>query len=259
MGSSGGLSPNRPVHNVSLNSYYIRKYEVSQKEWQEVMGYNPSLTIGDSRPVERINWYDAIDFCNQLSINEGLTPCYVINKDERDPDSKVTDDKIKWIVRCNFNANGYRLPTEAEWEYAARGGKLTKGYPYSGSDDVSAVAEIWEGTNKDIRFTNTIGSKKANELGIHDMSGNVSEWCWDWFGWTYYKKSPSNNPKGSVPEIYGRVVRGGSSFHTEMESSGLVYMRGSQDPSLRWRNIGFRLVRVVEPEAKKKIIDNSPL
>lgn len=252
MGSLDGLSPNKHVHEVFLDSYYIGKYEVTQKVWKEVMGYNPSLTIGDARPVERINWYDAIEFCNQLSIREGLTPCYVINKDKWDPNNKVTKDKIKWIVTCDFSANGYRLPTEAEWEFAARGGILSKGYPYSGSDDVSDVAGIWEGTNKDIRFTNTIGSKKANELGINDMSGNVSEWCWDWFGWNYYKDSPLINPKGMETSIIGRIVRGGSAFHTKMESSGLVYIRGSQNPSLRWRNIGLRLVRTVEPDTIKK-------
>ncbi|MBP7564356.1 MAG: formylglycine-generating enzyme family protein, partial [Candidatus Cloacimonetes bacterium] len=130
MGSTNGDSDEKPVHSVTVSSFYIGKYEVTQAEWEAVMGYNPSSFKGDNRPVEQITWYQTIEFCNKLSQKEGLTPAYTINGTS---------------VSCNWQANGYRLPTEAEWEFAARGGNLSKGYTYSASNNLDAVG--WYDSN----------------------------------------------------------------------------------------------------------------
>ena len=167
MGSTNGGSSEQPIHTVTVSSFLIGKYEVTQKEWQEVMGYNPSYSEGDNRPVEKVSWYDAVEFCNKLSEKEGLTPAYTING---------------FDVSCNWSANGYRLPTEAEWEYAAKGGKKSKNYKYSGSDNIDDVA--WYDANSDGR-SHDVGTKAPNELGIYDMSGNVWEMCWDSFDNSY--------------------------------------------------------------------------
>ncbi len=209
-------------HQVTLSDYYISKYEVSQKLYQQAMNKNPSLFKGDNLPVETVNWYDAIEFCNAYSKQDKLTPCYTINGTN---------------VTCNFAANGYRLPTEAEWEYAARGGIKSKGYKYSGSDSIDDVAE-YEGNNN--KTTKPVGGKNANELGIYDMSGNVWEWCWDWYDGNYYANSPENNPKGADTGS-GRVKRGGSWF--DSAAIARVVYRSSSTPTVSGSNLGFRVVR----------------
>ena len=161
----------KPAHQVTLtNDYYIGKYEVTQALWQAVMGNNPSEFKGDNLPVENVNWNDCQKFISKLNLITGKT---------------------------------FRLPTEAEWEYAARGGKKSRGYQYSGSNNLSDVA--WYYKNSGIK-THAVGTKQANELGIYDMSGNVSEWCQDRYG--DYSKSSQTNPKGSTSGAL-RVLRGG--------------------------------------------------
>jgi len=133
---------------VTISDFYIGKYDVTQKEWMEVMVSNPSEFIGDNLPVESVNWYDSIEYCNKRSIKEGLEPYYKIDKNKKDPNNKPDPkfgdlDDIKWTVTINPGSNGYRLPTEAEWEYAAGGGQMSKSYTYSGSDDIDEVAWYW--------------------------------------------------------------------------------------------------------------------
>ncbi len=193
MGSNNGNDNEKPVHSVTISDFYIGKYEVTQKEWKEIMGNNPSKWKDDDLPVERVSWYDAVEFCNKKSDKEGLTRCYTGS-------GKNT--------KCNFSANGYRLPTEAEWEYAARGGVKTQNtasHKYSGSNNIDEVA--WYSSNSNSK-THSVGTKQANELGIYDMSGNVWELCNDWYDKKYYSKSPRNNPQGASSGKY-RVLRGG--------------------------------------------------
>jgi len=178
---------------LSIPDLYIGKYEVTQKEWTEVMSSNPSKFKGDNLPVETVSWYDCIEYCNKRSLKEGLKPYYNINKTKKDPDNTNPIDTIKWIVTVDNDANGYRLPTQAEWEYASGGGQLSKSYTYSGSNNIDDVAWYWKNSGdkyltgtwswatlvSNHNRTKPVGTKKPNELGLYDMAGNVREWCWD--------------------------------------------------------------------------------
>jgi len=218
-GNGGFFIDNRPVHTVTLKSFYIGKYEVTQKEWREVMGNNPSWFKGDDLPVEEVSWFDAIEYCNRRSIREGLTPAYSGSGDN---------------ITCNWNANGYRLPTEAEWEYAAKGGNGSPGnYIYSGSNTIGDVA--WYKGNSGGR-THPVGTKAANSLGIHDMSGNVDEWCWDWYG--SYPNGTQTDPRGPVSGI-SRVKRGGD-WNDDVSWISSVSRYNFSPHNVR---DGFRLVR----------------
>ena len=180
---------------MTISDFYISKYEVTQREWKRVMDDNPSEFKGDNLPVEMVSWYDCIEYCNKRSILEGLEPYYSIDKNEKDSNNFNDSDDLKWIVTINHGAKGYRLPTEAEWEYAAGGGQKSKSFTYSGSDEADEVAWYWKNSGdeylngewfwqtieKNNNKTQEIGTKQPNELGIYDMSGNVREWCWDWY------------------------------------------------------------------------------
>ncbi len=215
----------RDDYSVTVSSFFIGKYEVTQKEWQSIMGNNPSDFKGDNRPVEEVTWYDAVEYCNKLSKKEGLTPVYTINGNN---------------VTCNWSANGYRLPTEAEWEYAARGGNKSKGYTYSGSNIVGNVA--WYDSNSSSQ-THDVGTKAPNELGIYDMSGNVWEWCWDWYDSSYYSNSPKNDPKGANSGS-DRVVRGGSWYLNDFGCR--VAYRVYSSPGFGNGGLGLRVLRTIQ-------------
>ncbi len=209
-----------PPHEVSLTTFYLSKYEITHAQYQSVMGEDTIDGVPDNRPVEMVSWYDAVSFCNILSTREGITACYEINGK---------------TVTCNFNANGYRLPTEAEWEYAARGGNQSKNYIYSGDNNISRVA--WYYSNSDGK-THPVGSKLANELGLYDMCGNVWEWCWDWYG--LYSAAPQMNPAGPDSGI-DRVFRGGNMItHAEYLQ---VFFRAFHNPSLVGKGVGFRVAQ----------------
>jgi formylglycine-generating enzyme required for sulfatase activity len=181
--------------DISLSEFYIGKYEITQKEWVAVMGYNPSEFKNDSLPVEMVSWYECIEYCNKRSEKEGLKLYYNIDKDKKDINNMSINDDLKWTVTINKGANGYRLPTEEEWEYAAGGGQESKSYTYSGNNTADDVAWYWRNAGNSYLLgdwnwpkidnnnnsTKSIGSLVPNELGIYDMSGNVREWCWDWY------------------------------------------------------------------------------
>ena len=238
MGSDDGGDDARPAHMVTLKSFSIGKYPVTQKEYEEVMGYNPSNFKGQNRPVESVSWYDAVEYCNKLSEKEGLTPAYTIDKSRQDYNNTNDDDNMKWVVIWNRSANGYRLPTEAEWEYAAKGGKGSPGnFKYSGSDNINEVA--WHKHNSG-GTSHDVGIKKPNNLGLYDMSGNVDEWCWDWYDKYYYANSPSSDPVGASSGEH-RVARGGTWNHSA-ELAGTTF-RNYGRPSLLKHFDGFRVVR----------------
>ena len=164
-------SDQTPTHSVTLSSYYICKYEVTQALWRAVMGSNPSKFKGDNLPVEQVSWNDCQTFINRLN---------------------------------SYTGRNFRLPTEAEWEFAARGGNYSRRYKYSGSNYIGDVA--WYTDNSGNR-THPVGTKQANELGLYDMSGNVWEWCSDWYG--SYSSYSQSNPTGATSG-FGRVERGGN-------------------------------------------------
>ncbi|MDR0524794.1 MAG: formylglycine-generating enzyme family protein [Spirochaetaceae bacterium] len=210
-----------PQHQVNLDDFYMAKYPVTQYEFQSVLGTNPSHFKGKDLPVEHINWYTGILYCNRRSLKEGLTPAY---PDEQEPAS------------FDPAANGYRLPTEAEWEYAAKGGnKGNKVFLYAGSNDPAEVG--WFKANSG-DMTRTVGTKEPNSLGLFDLSGNVWEWCWDWYG--EYSAQAQTNPRGPGTGE-ARVVRGGSwgSLDRTLRSTE----RGRGEPAAISSSLGLRLVR----------------
>jgi formylglycine-generating enzyme required for sulfatase activity len=221
MGTTNGDSDEKPVHTVTVKGFYMGKYEVTQKEWREIMGSNPSYFKGDNLPVECVSWNEAIEYCNKRSLKEGLTPAY------RGSGNSIT---------CDFNATGYRLPTEAEWEYAAKGGNqdyLT--YEYAGGNSADSVA--WYDGNSGSK-THPVGTKQPNSLGLYDMSGNVWEWCWDWYG--SYSSESQTDPTG-VSSGTTRVSRGGGWINSAADVRAAGRISGT--PLNRNYCLGFRLVR----------------
>lgn len=240
MGSTSGYDDEKPVHSVTLSDFWMGKYEVTQGEWRDVMGtsirqqrdkVNPDWSLigeGNNYPMYYVSWEDAVEYCNVLSRREDLTPCY-----------SGSADQIGSDYTCNFNANGYRLPTEAEWEYAARGGGSGRGTTYAGSNSIDSVA-WYEGNSG--RQTHPVGGKQSNELGLFDMSGNVWEWCWDELG--IYSSGSRRDP-ASASSGWGRVNRGGCSI----SNASTLYTTYRIDSASTDRDIylGFRVVRRMQP------------
>jgi len=222
---------------IELGSFYLSKHPVTQELWEAVTGANPSGFQGARRPVEQVSWYDAVEFCNRLSTIQGYAPAYTIDKGKKDPNNKSELDNLKWLVLLNHSADGYRLPTEAEWEYAARGGIKSQGFQYAGGEKPDEVA--WHKRNSHGE-TKPVGLKLPNELDLHDMSGNVWEWCWDWYG--DYPGRPETNYHGPASGS-SRVCRGGSwDVYPQVVR---VADRGLYAPGGRLLNLGFRLARAV--------------
>ncbi|MCU4177232.1 formylglycine-generating enzyme family protein [Carboxylicivirga sp. N1Y90] len=212
MGSNTGGEAEHPLHEVKLNNYYLCETVVTQALWKTVMGSNPSFFKGDSLPVE--------------SVSLEMTQAFVLRLNE-------------------LTGEHYRLPTEAEWEFAAQGGNLSSSYKYSGSDSLNTVG--WYGKNSG-RKTHAVKQKLANELGFYDLSGNVWEWCSDWYGKDYYNDSPIQNPSGPSGGTF-RVVRGGS-WYFGADYCRITY-RGSSNPESNSGNIGFRLANNWKNEVDK--------
>jgi formylglycine-generating enzyme required for sulfatase activity len=225
---SEGDDDELPLHDVTVSDFYMAEMEITQADYEALIGENPSVGygVGDNKPVYCISWYDAIDYCNALSIQEGLNPCY----------SGEEEDTV-----CDWNANGYRLPTEAEWEYAARGGiHQTDNYRYSGCHDEEDLTDFaWFASNSNL-VCEDVGTKSANQLGLYDMSGNIIEWCWDHFDADYYSISPNLNPTGPEEGSY-HILRSG--YWNNYANQCRIADRGHTAPYYRNYYNGFRVAR----------------
>jgi len=220
-------------HQVTISSFYMSIYEVTQGEYHEIMNTNPSHFRGYNLPVENVSWYNAVEYCNRRSQHEGLIPAYTIDKSKSDPNNSNAYDDVKWVVTWNRNANGYRLPTEAEWEYACRADTTTAyNTGASISDNTGWYFDNSDGT------THPVGQKPPNAWGLYDMHGNVWEWCWDWYGddASGTQTDPVGAPSGS-----GRVYRGGSWGTTAQFVRSANW--NDATPSGRDAGLGFRVVR----------------
>jgi formylglycine-generating enzyme len=235
---------NNGTSDVTLSSFYLDKYELTQAGYQAVMGINPSHDsgVGNNYPVYFVTWFNAIEYCNRRSLQEGLTPCYSYSTNGTNPDNWPTgwntSDANHINVSCNWTANGYRLPTEMEWQFAAQGGNQTHNYTYSGSNNVNTVAWYWSIAGN---TTHAVGTKAANELGTYDMSGNVFEWNWDIYG--SYPSGAQTNPHGATSGP-NRLIRGGSWYDGVLSCT--VSNRTPLNARSSYNFLGFRLCRPVQ-------------
>jgi formylglycine-generating enzyme len=225
--------PDATPHEISVSSFLMDKYLVTQEEFQRAMGANPSRWKAPKNPVEQVRWSDAVKYCNKRSELEGLKPCYNLET---------------W--QCDFEANGYRLPTEAEWEYACRAGTASD-YFFGGSPD-KLKEFAWFDKNSGGR-PRPVGQKKPNPWGLYDMVGNVWQWCNDFYKVDYYKESPKQDPRGPVSG-QNKVVRGGAwRFAADNCRSGYRYNEspGYADVCFGYDIYGFRCVKKISTQAAK--------
>jgi len=222
---------------VTLSAFCMGKYEVTQAEYEAVMGNNPSkfktgAYAGETqnrRPVEQVSWFDAAEFCNKLSAIEGLQPVYSINGRVPAAGYPITSA----AVTADLTQNGYRLPTEAQWEYACRAGTAA---PWHSGTEAALGNFAWIKNNSD--ETHEAGKRSPNAWGLYDMHGNVCEWCWDWYG--AYPGAAQTDPQGSSVDAI-RVFRGGSYYQPAQEARSAF--RYGANPADRSSALGFRVVR----------------
>ncbi len=211
----------KPVHKVTLDAFNMSITQITQAQYRAITGVNPShFTYSGNLPVETVSWFDAVKFCNLLSDRAGFERCY----------SEKT-----W--KCDFSKNGFRLPTEAEWEYANRAGTASMYWSGDSYKDLARVA--WYQAVSGSK-THPVGTKPPNTFGLYDMHGNVWEWCNDWWMENYYEISPEHNPRGPGYS-FARVVRGGRFYSSARHSRSAI--RGGIPPDSRSSGYGFRIVR----------------
>jgi formylglycine-generating enzyme required for sulfatase activity len=241
MGNEKGNEDETPAHKVKVSAFLIDQFEVTHELFAKAQMPNPShWQDNPKKPVERVRWRDAKQYCNERSLLEGLKPCY---------NEKTAD------LDCDFTANGYRLPTEAEWEYACRTGRPVD-YDFGTPDKLRQFA--WFADNADSK-THVVGERKPNRWGIHDLYGNVAEWCEDVYAPTYYKESPAIDPLGppSPGKDVKRVMRGGS-WKASAEMCRASFRQGQKtgdtDACFFTDYCGFRCVRRATPEEVAKMV-----
>jgi len=220
MGSIGHEWDEKFIHTVRLDGFCMSATEITQFQFKSIMGYNVGYFRGDDNlPIEQITWHEAAYFCNRLSDETGRERCY---------------NEETWV--CDFSKNGFRLPTEAEWEYACRAGTTT--VYYTGNGDETLQTAAWYRDNSDKR-THPVGQKEPNTWGLYDMLGNVWEWCNDWYSEDYYRKSPEVNPRGPEKGTFV-VIRGGAWAYYPYPTRSSH--RGFIKPTFKYNYIGFRIV-----------------
>jgi formylglycine-generating enzyme required for sulfatase activity len=216
------LDPANPGRTVTVSAFLLGETVVTQDQYQAVTGSNPSRFKGPLNPVERVSWYDAVAFCNALSLKEGLAPAYTID-----------GTSVKW----DPSSPGWRLPTEAEFEFAARGGAKSQGYSFPGADSAEGVA--WGYFNASHR-THVVKELPPNELGLYGMAGNVWQWCWDWYEFDR-SALPSTDPRG--PDTGSDKVNRGGGWNSDYVDAFRPYYRADDGPDSKEADLGFRVAR----------------
>jgi len=236
-----------PQRTVNISAFEMSETEVTQRQWNEIMDWDASWFKGDDRPVELVSWFDCVSFCNALSQAHGYKKCYKMTNIEYWRCHIISAD-----VTCDWEADGYRLPTEAEWEYACRAGTTTRYYWGDTSDEstmkqhcwymMNAYMPDWTDPHASECGTQPVGEKIPNAFGLYDMSGNVWEWCWDWYDPGYYatRPDPDSDPTGPIRGGI-RVVRGGS-WASEAQGCRCA-VRGASGPGEWDFLVGFRVAR----------------